>query len=168
MVLGKETDPQLKRVFHDLRELKIDVVYPSLSFLHSAAEAIGSVGKPTYLYYFGDHDPSGVDIPRKVEADLREFAPDAEIHFERVAVTAQQIEKWKLPGRPTKQTDTRSKNFVGDSVEVDAIEPAKLRALVSDCITRHIDQDVLDGTLKIESLERESLEEIAAEWGGAA
>ena len=141
--------------------------YPSLSFLHGAAEAIEYEDKPVFLYYFGDHDPSGVDIPRKVEADLREFAPDTEIHFERVAVTLQQIEKWQLPGRPTKQTDTRSKNFVGDSVEVDAIEPAKLRALVSDCITRHIDQDVLDGTLKIESLERESLEEIAAEWGGA-
>lgn len=142
--------------------------YPSLSFLHSAAEAIGSVGKPTYLYYFGDHDPSGVDIPRKVEADLREFAPDAEIHFERVAVTPQQIEKWKLPGRPTKQTDTRSKNFVGDSVEVDAIPPAKLRGLVSDCITRHIDQDVLDKTLKIERLERDTLQEIAEEWGDVA
>lgn len=142
--------------------------YPSLSYLYSAAEAIGSVGKPAYLYYFGDHDPSGVDIPRKVETDLREFAHGAEIHFQRVAVTAQQIEEWDLPGRPTKQTDTRSKNFTGDSVEVDAIKPAELRRLVSECITKHIDQDVLDGTLKIESLERESLEEIAAEWGGAA
>ncbi len=142
--------------------------YPSLSFVHSAAEAIGWQDKPVYLYYFGDHDPSGVDIPRKVEADLRDFAPDAEIHFECVAVTREQIEAWELPTRPTKKTDTRAKNFVGDSVEVDAIEPAELRRLVSECITKHLDQVVLDRTLKVESLERDSLQEIAAEWGGAA
>ena len=70
--------------------------------------------------------------------------------------------------RPTKRTDTRAKNFVGDSVEVDAIPPAKLRELVSECITKHLDQNLLDKTLKIESLERESLQEIADEWEGVA
>ena len=44
--------------------------YPSLTFLHAAAEAIAEVGKPVHLYYFGDLDPSGVDIPRKVEAGM--------------------------------------------------------------------------------------------------
>ncbi|HEY2838257.1 MAG TPA: hypothetical protein VGJ26_03865 [Pirellulales bacterium] len=39
--------------------------YPSLSYLFEAAEAIAAENKPTYLYYFGDRDPSGVDIPRK-------------------------------------------------------------------------------------------------------
>ena len=95
--------------------------YPSLSFLNSAAEAIADCGKPVYLYYFGDHDPSGVDIPRKVEGDLRTFAPEAEIHFECVAVTPEQIVDWQLPTRPTKKTDSRSKNFKDESVEVDAI-----------------------------------------------
>ncbi len=33
--------------------------YPSLSFLYTAAEAIAEQEKPVYLYYFGDHDPSG-------------------------------------------------------------------------------------------------------------
>ena len=40
--------------------------YPSLSFLHSAAEQIIDQDKPTYMYYFGDRDPSGVDIDRFV------------------------------------------------------------------------------------------------------
>jgi hypothetical protein len=44
-----------------------------------------------------------------------------------------------LPTRPTKATDSRAKLFSGESVEVDAIPPKVLRALVSDCITRHID-----------------------------
>lgn len=37
--------------------------YSSLSFLHSAAEAIAANGKPAYIYHFGDLDPSGVDAP---------------------------------------------------------------------------------------------------------
>src|SRR5262245_17312434 len=32
--------------------------YPSLSFIHSAAETIQAEDKPIFLYYFGDHDPS--------------------------------------------------------------------------------------------------------------
>ena len=52
--------------------------YPSISFLHGAAEAISAHGKPSYLYYFGDHDPSGVDITRSVGDGIREFAPDAD------------------------------------------------------------------------------------------
>ena len=34
MALGVETDPELKRVFHDLRELKVDVAYPFLLELY--------------------------------------------------------------------------------------------------------------------------------------
>lgn len=45
--------------------------YSSLSFLHSAAETIEAKNKPTYLYYFGDHDPSGRDITRVTEQRLR-------------------------------------------------------------------------------------------------
>jgi hypothetical protein len=43
--------------------------YPSLSFLHSAAEAIkerADNDQRTQLYYFGDNDPSGRDIDRSI------------------------------------------------------------------------------------------------------
>ncbi len=119
--------------------------YASLSYLHSAAEAIAAKGKPAFLYYFGDHDPSGLDITRAVEEGLREFAPKAEITFERVAVTPGQIESLGLMTRPTKTSDSRSKGFEGGSVEVDAIPPAQLRKLVEACITRHIDPDAYAG-----------------------
>ena len=61
--------------------------YPSISFLHGAAETIARQGKPSYLYYFGDHDPSGVDITRSVADGIQEFAPDADVVVERIAVT---------------------------------------------------------------------------------
>ena len=36
--------------------------YASLSYIYEAAEAIAHRGKPTHIYYFGDHDPSGINI----------------------------------------------------------------------------------------------------------
>lgn len=142
--------------------------YPSLSYLHSAAEALEAENKPCHLYYFGDHDPSGVDIPVRVEADLKTFAPGAEIHFERVAVLPAQIDEWDLQTRPTKKSDSRSKNFKGESVEVDAIPPDQLRELVEECITKHIDKRTLRRTRSIEKAERETLGRIIKTLDGAA
>jgi len=135
--------------------------YPSLSFLADAAEVISAQSKPAHLYYFGDYDPSGMDISRVTESRLREFAPTAEIHFERVAVTPQQIAQWSLPTRPTKTTDTRSKGFGNESVEVDAIPPRRLRDLARRRIVEHIDPGVMERTRAIEQAERDTLESIA-------
>ncbi len=106
--------------------------YASLSFLHSAAEQIKELGRPAHIYHLGDFDPSGVDAGRNIERRLREFAgDDIDIHFDRLAVTPEQIAEWKLPSRPTKSTDSRSRSFgLAESVELDAIPPADLRSLV--------------------------------------
>jgi hypothetical protein len=131
--------------------------FSSISYLYEAAATIRDQGKPAHLYYFGDHDPSGVHIDRVIEARLREFAPDAEIHFQRVAVRPEQIREWGLPTRPTKKTDSRSKTFQGESVEVDAIPPRRLREIVRGCIEQHIDTTKL-ATLRVaEQSEREIL-----------
>jgi hypothetical protein len=95
--------------------------YASLSFLYSAAEYINSLTVPAYIYHLGDFDPSGVNAGEKIEETLRELAPDAEIIFERIAVTPEQIDEWDLPARPTKSSDTRSKGFGAISVELEQI-----------------------------------------------
>ena len=112
--------------------------YASLSFLHSAAEAIGELDVPAYIYHLGDFDPSGVNAGEKIEETLRELAPNAEIYFERIAVTPEQIRTWNLPTRPTKQTDSRAKGFGAISVELDAIPPDELRGLVQMAIEQHL------------------------------
>jgi hypothetical protein len=135
--------------------------YPSLSYLFDAAETLkAEEGRPCFLYYLGDHDPSGLDIPRKVERDLRVFSPDVDLTFERIAVTMDQVERWSLQTRPTKGADTRARHFEGNSIEVDAIPPDQLRDLVWDAITRHIDADILERTRRIEAAERETLQGI--------
>ena len=129
--------------------------YASLSFLHSAAEYIGSLDVPTYIYHFGDFDPSGVNAGKKIEETLRQLAPDAELVFERVAVEPWQIEEWNLPTRPTKTSDTRSKGFGGISVELDAIEPGLLRGLAQHAIENHLPEDQFAALKVAEESERE-------------
>jgi hypothetical protein len=136
--------------------------FSSITFLHSTAEHIRCVGKPAYLYYFGDHDPSGVRIDQTIEKRLRQFAPDADIHFERVAVLPLQIRNLKLPTRPTKtDKNTHAKGFQGDSVDIDAVPAATLRQMVRDCIERHIDRRRLEQIKLIEAQERHVLEMVA-------
>ena len=117
--------------------------YPSLSFLYEAAQDIRALNKLVHLYYLGDYDPSGVDIPRQVAADLPRLAPGAQIHFSRLAVMRDQVRRWHLPTRRTKQSDSRAKRFLGDSVEVDAIPAQRLRQLVEKAVTRHVDRHQL-------------------------
>jgi hypothetical protein len=161
--------------------------YHSESFAHSVAEVIASSGKTkTYVYQLGDHDPSGVDAWRAFREAVAGFlgAHPAgyevtaarhpyfiveltsggmkfrDVIFERLAVTLQQISEWRLPTRPTKKTDTRAKNFVGESVEVDAIPASTLRELVDAAIIQHIDQDKLRLTQIAEQSERDVLTRI--------
>jgi hypothetical protein len=42
-------------------------------FLHSAAVTIAAVERPVHLYYFGDFDPSGLDISRTVQRGIGEM-----------------------------------------------------------------------------------------------
>ncbi len=160
-IVSRVTDP------YDV-PLMVTRGYPSVSFLHLAAETIEEQAKPvyeeqdkpTYLYYIGDWDPSGMDIPIKVEDGIREYAPDVELHFERIAVTEDQIARYDLPTRPTKTTDSRSKHFQGESVEVDAIKADDLQTIVNEKITEHLDQAALDSVMVAEESDRKNLDEL--------
>jgi hypothetical protein len=142
--------------------------YSSLTFLHSAAEAIERNARPAYIYHLGDWDPSGQDAADHIERKLREFAPGIPIHFTRLAVTERQLIEWNLPTRPTKRSDSRSKRWKGDSVELDAIEPDLLRQLVRDAIEQHLDQARLEIILTAEASEREGAEIFLRQLNGGA
>lgn len=134
--------------------------YASLSFLHSAAQHLQSLEVPAFIYHLGDYDPSGVNAGEKIEETLRQLAPNAEIYFERLAVTPSQISSWGLPTRPTKASDSRAKGFGEISVELDAIDPAALRGLVVGAIERHLPADQLAVLQVAEASERELLMEM--------
>jgi hypothetical protein len=154
-VLGQETDP------YDV-PLCVARGYSSISYLHEIAKLIEANDKPAYIYHFGDHDPSGQDAARDIEEKLRRYSNDSTIHFERVAVTARQIEEWNLPGRPTKTQDTRAAKFGhATSVELDAIPVDKLRALVRSRIKLHVDKKRLKALRHAEKRERKVLRRMA-------
>jgi hypothetical protein len=142
--------------------------YASLSFLYEAATSIAAIGKPTFIYHLGDFDPSGQDAADKIEATLREYACGIDLHFERLAVLPEQIDLWSLPTRPTKLSDTRSRGFGDISVELDAINPHRLRSLVRDAIEKHLPKERLHVLQVAEASERELLTRWAEAVGAEA
>jgi hypothetical protein len=129
--------------------------YPSLSYLYEAATALAGQDRPVIIFYFGDHDPTGIDIPRNIVEFLREWG--VEVDFRRLAVTPEQVVEFGLVTRPTKTGDTRARYFEGESVEVDAIPPKELRRLIQDAIGQHVDRRILERTRRAEQGEREFL-----------
>jgi hypothetical protein len=141
--------------------------FASESFLWSTANTIrshGEDGEQVVIYQLGDHDPSGLAAWQHVQTKLREFAPDVDIEFERLAVTEGQIATYDLPTRPTKITDSRAKTFVGESVEVDAIPSRHLRHIVENAIDSWIDDEALANTKMVEAQELDGLRAMANGW----
>jgi hypothetical protein len=140
--------------------------FASLTSLYNAAETFREKqdeGKAVFVYYFGDHDPSGVAIDPAAVAALRDDF-GVKIDFERVAVTLEQIAAHRLPTRPTKATDSRAKGFVGGSVEIDAMPRDLLIELVESCITQHLPADALARLRATEREQRASLQTLLASW----
>lgn len=78
-----------------------------------------------------------------------------------IAVTQRQIDEWNLPTRPTKQTDSRAKKFGPVSVELDAINPNKLRELIEEVIVRHLPHDQYKTLIEAEKSERKLFQGLA-------
>jgi hypothetical protein len=137
---------------------------PSITFLHGSAQEIyraAQQGKRTFIYQFGDHDPSGVLIPQTIERRLDQMCERLDCPppiVERVALTEEQIEEYSLPTRPTKRDGNRhAHKFAGDSVELDALPPRTLRAMVRDVIEQHISPEATQKLRVVEDSERELL-----------
>jgi hypothetical protein len=136
-------------------------VYESFLSIRRAA----NVGKFTYIYQFGDHDPTGCLIPRSLQTRLDEFCKKADCVspiVERVALTEGHVEHFRLPTRPTKREGNRhAHRFEGDSVELDALPSSELRNLVRECIARHISETALKVLRAAEDSERDILQQFA-------
>jgi hypothetical protein len=139
--------------------------YSSLSFLHQQAAALDGEERPVFCYLLGDFDPSGVNAHESIEFTLGDMAPYVAFHFERLGVTPAQINKWHLPTRVTKDTDSRAGKWGNQpSVELDAIEPAKLRKLVENAINKHMTADERDELQQNDEHARESIRRLAKKF----
>ena len=116
--------------------------------------------KECYLFYCGDFDPSGLSIYDSIKKRLGDFG--ISINFERIALTEEQIEKYKLPSDPGKQSDPNYNKFVslyGSDmvVELDSLPPDVLRDIIKDCITKNINNGLLAQVQEEEEAEKVSL-----------
>ena len=76
-------------------------------------------------------------------------------------MTDKQIRDWRLPSRPTKTTDMRAAAFANRrSVELDAIDPNRLRKLVEDAINRRMPKKLYAKLMKAEQDEQEEIREL--------
>ena len=138
---------------------------PSITFLHGTALAIQAAAernKRSYIYQFGDHDPSGVLIPKTIQRRLNEMCEKLDVAaptVKRVALTEKQIERHHLPTRSTKRDGNRhAAGFVGRSVELDALPSRMLRNMVRKVIERHISPSATMALRVAEDSERELLQ----------
>lgn len=143
--------------------------YPSFSYVQAMANYMKTrlLGKPTRLLYFGDFDPSGIDIERDLAVRLSRYgATDFEV--KRIALTADQIIRYKLPPMPVKLSDARADRFLAEygdkSVELDALDPNLLQDTVEKAIRENINIRIWNARVrKIEELQywiREKLVDI--------
>ena len=138
--------------------LMVNRGFSSKDFVHGAAAVIEALNKPAYLCYFGDWDPSGLVIWNDIKAKIQRYAAGADVTFQRVAVTEEQIARYELPTRPTKREgNSHAKDFRGDSVEVDALPIDVLQELARNVIEEHIDPRQLAITKVAEKSERQML-----------
>lgn len=135
--------------------------YPSLTFLWEAARTLRGLKDQTIeIIYFGDFDPSGMDIERFVGETLKnDFG--IEVNVTRISITREQIDEYNIPPAPAKTSDSRIEKFVEEhgvswQVELDAIEPRILQGLVRDAIRVHFDEEA--GERRDEELARRRLE----------
>ncbi len=151
-------DVGLRRPVDDLAgNAKPDLLHGSAQEIYRAAEQ----GKRTYIYQFGDHDPSGVLIPQTIARRLDEMCRTFDCLppiVQRAALTEEQIADFALPTRPTKRNgNAHARSFEGDSVELDALPPRVLRALVTAVIERHVSPAATAILRAAEESEREIL-----------
>lgn len=125
--------------------LMVNRGYSSQSAMYESAKRFKEAqenGKKLYLFYLGDHDPSGEDMVRDVEERLRMFEVGTsfevggceDFNVEKVALTMIQIRQHKPPPNPTKITDSRAAAYIAkygsSSWEVDALPPNVLARLI--------------------------------------
>ena len=116
-------------------------------------------GKEVVILYFGDHDPSGLDMIRDIRDRMFELITQCEdpqpltpvvahdfFNVEALALTKEQIKSFNPPPNPAKFSDPRSKDYVAEhgkvSWELDAINPHTLQEIAEDGILKYLDQDM--------------------------
>jgi hypothetical protein len=143
--------------------------YVSQSVMWEAAQRLGEHvenGKQVAVIHLGDHDPSGIDMTRDIEARLHEFSGTESIEVRRIALTMAQIRKFRPPPNPAKVGDSRSPAYVkeyGDkSWELDALEPQMMVDLIRDTVDEYVEFGLWEDQMEEEKRRVDAIVKAAA------
>lgn len=110
--------------------------YPSQTVMQDLATRLGhrvDSGQTPVVLYFGDHDPSGLNMTPDIEGRLEMFIGEG-VEVKRMALNMDQVELYNPPPNPAKINDPRAKEYLRvhgpKSWELDALKPAVLRELL--------------------------------------
>ncbi len=154
--------------------LVVNKGYSSSSAMYQAYERIVNnayENRPTVILYFGDHDPSGLDMVRDIRERLLFMLENGDnsgiqiwddyLQVIPIGLTMEQIKRHNLPPNPAKMTDSRSEGYIREygkvCWEVDALDPAQLTAIVEANIADHIDMDRFEAVLEKEAADKKEL-----------
>lgn len=157
--------PQLAKVAHPYG---INVYstggFSSVTVTYETAKRVSERDKPTVFMHIGDYDPSGESIFQSMTEDIGEFVwadtNSGEMFIpQRVALTAEQVDRYGLDTAPPKRSDSRSRSWVGDTCQAEAMDPATLASTLRDAIEAHYDMGIYHELIQVEAEERGKLVE---------
>lgn len=155
--------------------------FSSVTVTHQIAQRVLGRNIPTIFLHIGDYDPSGESIFKSMSQDVGAFVSDdlgctwdpdtgqtyygddmgdsdvCDFRPIRVALTGEQAEEWGLETAPPKKTDSRSRNWIGDTVQVQAMTEEQMRNTVIEKIDEFFDHDVRTAIIEQENQEREEM-----------
>jgi len=142
--------------------------YTSHSELYTAGQRYAELidaGVEPIVFYIGDHDPSGCDMTRSLEAELSLYARQP-ITIIRLGLTLDQVLELDLPPNPAKESDSRYQAYVTQtgcyqSWELDALQPQYIDALIEEAIISRLDPVLWDEAMLREEKSKRKLKEIA-------
>ncbi len=136
------------------------------SFYDRATEAL-SHGQIPVVLYFGDWDPSGVNMLYAAAQTLIDELGLCKTHFYRCGINPEHFGTLQADPVPIKPTDSRAKKFVKQhgttAYELDALEPEDLKSLVEKSIQRFTDMNSLQEDLGKEPEDLLRLDNLRAE-----
>lgn len=144
--------------------------YSSASAMYDLSKRIAEQiqnGKEAIILYFGDHDPSGLDMVRDIRKRIEEFLTMGEEYIEPdfevipVALTMEQIKKYNPPPNPAKVTDPRAKKYIADfgriSWELDSLNAIELRKIAEKSVLEYLDIKKYDAWIEKEEKHKKDL-----------
>jgi hypothetical protein len=124
------------------------------------------IRKNIYVFYLGDHDPSG----RCIEEDIHRRVQQASgrtFHMERLAIHAQDINEFNLPPQQINKDDKRKAAFESrygvnaPTVELDALPVDELRYRIEMAVRELLDRELWEHQLMVQRAEFESIASFA-------